>query len=128
MFHCRKLRTSEAGQMVLNMSASLMLHHLALLMYTAIIITDDGIPELCIVVETLVLYSGLVLMLLMCAEAVNMFFKIVIVFKIIDNYVLKASIVAWSKLLLLLVVINICSLICSNPNISSGYFYKHQFL
>ena len=101
MFHS-KLRTSEAGQMVLNMSASLILHHLVLIVYTTIsfvISEDDEILELCIVVETLALYSGLVLMLLMCAEAVNMFFKIVIVFMTINNYVLKASIVAWSKLI-----------------------------
>ena len=93
--------------MVLNMSASLILHHLALLMFSIAYFVnsaDDEIPEMCVVTETLVLYSGLVLVLLMCAEAVNMFVKIVIVFTTINNYVLKASIVAWSKLIVSLLV------------------------
>ena len=56
------------------------------------------IPVLCLLTETAIAYTVLVLMFLMAAEAVNAFVRIVLVFKTIDNYIVKASIVSWSRL------------------------------
>ena len=85
------------------MSFSLMLHYISLFifgLYTfAGAIPEIQSPALCVTVQTFIVYSGLVLVFLMAAEAVNMFFKIVLVFKTITSYVVKATLVAWSELL-----------------------------
>ena len=102
-FLCSKLRRSEAGQMVLNMSFSLMLHYITLFIFGlyTFVIPEIQSPALCVTVQTFIVYTGLVLVFLMAAEAVNMFFKIVLVFKTITSYVVKATLVAWSELLYL---------------------------
>ena len=52
---------------------------------------------LCFVTRMLSNYFYLVYGFLIAAEAVNMFVKVVLVFKKIDHFPLKASLVAWSK-------------------------------
>ena len=100
-FHCycyayRKLRTSDAGQMVLNISVALVCHHTALSLQ--IFESSHRIVPLCFVARLFQDYFALVYMFLITAEAVNMFLKVVLVFKKIDHFPLKASLVAWSKL------------------------------
>ena len=85
--------------MVINIAVALMLHQLSLtpanILNTAS--TEDEPVALCFWNAVLSSYFGSVLVFLFAAEAVNMFFKIVLVFKKIHYYVLKASLVAWSK-------------------------------
>ena len=87
--------------MVLNLSFALLIHHTALFMFVTYLfmVPELQTPVVCLLTETIITYSVLVVVFLMAAEAVNAFLKIVLVFKTIDNYVLKAAIVAWSKFL-----------------------------
>ena len=92
---CRKLRNSEAGQMIINISTALLVHHLSLTV-------NYFVPEppariLCFLNGVIITYTIFVILFLMAAEAVNMFAKIVLVFKTIHYYALKASLVSWSK-------------------------------
>ena len=74
----RKLRTSVAGQMVLNITIALMGHHATLLPQKIILVSTSQLPaEIC---SYMIVYFGTVLMFLFAAEAVNMFLSIVIVF------------------------------------------------
>ena len=100
ILHYSKLRTSEAGQMMLNLSIALLFHHATVFVFGTylFIVPELQIPVLCLLTEALIGYTVLVIVFLMAAEALNAFFKIVLVFNTIDNYILKASIVAWSKL------------------------------
>ena len=100
--HCniplsRKLRTSDAGQMVLNMSVALICHHttLNLVFFER---HANNIP-MCFVSRMFADYFSLVYGFLISAEAVNMFVKVVLVFPKIDHFPQKASLVAWSKFL-----------------------------
>ena len=94
----RKLRTSVAGQMVLNITIALMGHHATLLPQKIILVSTSQLPaEICSLYTTLIVYFGTVLMFLFAAEAVNMFLSIVIVFTKINQYVIKATVIAWSK-------------------------------
>ena len=85
--------------MVLNLSFALLIHHTSLLVLGIYLfmVPELQTPVLCLLTETIIAYSVLVVVFLMAAEALNAFLKIVLVFKTIDNYVLKAAIVAWSK-------------------------------
>ena len=86
--------------MVLNLSVALLLHHASMFIFGTywFMVPELRIPVLCLLTETVIKYTLLVIVFLMAAEALNAFIKIVLVFKTIDNYVLKASMVAWSKL------------------------------
>lgn len=98
----RKLHTSEAGQIVLNLSIALLLHHVSLFVQGVNLFTatqEDKIPILCLLAHSSIIYTGLVIAFLMASEALNAFVKIVLVFQTIDKYVLKAAIVSWSKLI-----------------------------
>ena len=91
-----KLRTSDAGQMVLNMSVALICHHttLNLVFFER---HANNIP-MCFVSRMFADYFSLVYGFLISAEAVNMFVKVVLVFPKIDHFPLKASLATWSKL------------------------------
>ena len=58
---------------------------------------STSIPGLCVAAGALVQYFMLATFLVMAAEAVNLFMKLVLVFASIRRYVLKVTIVAWSK-------------------------------
>ena len=80
--------------MVLNMSVALICHYTTLnLVYVE---TNIKVP-LCFVIRMLSDYFVLVYGFLIAAEAVNMFVKVVLVFRNIDHFPLKASLIAWSK-------------------------------
>ena len=97
----RNLRTSVAGKMVINMTVALLIHHTTLLLYHDREGTYDRYQrmpaEICSVHAALFSYSVNVLMFLFAAEAVNLFLKIVMVFSTIEYYVIKATLVSWSK-------------------------------
>ena len=83
--------------MVLNMSVALICHYTA---FTIRVLLFEGnhIAVVCFVILMLVDYFGYAYGLLVAAEAVNMFVRVVLVFKKIDHFALKASLVTWSKL------------------------------
>ena len=97
--HYRTLRTSQAGQLLLNLSFAL------LGIYVMFIISLHATkPEpLCAVAGGFLHYFMLVTFLSMAAEAVNLYLKLVIVLGIPEflknRYVLKVALIAWSKLL-----------------------------
>ena len=92
---CRKLRNSEAGQMIINISTALLIHHLGFTVYY--LFPEPPARILCFLYGVVIIYTMFVILFLMAAEAVNMFAKIVLVFKTIHYYALKASLVSWSK-------------------------------
>ena len=94
-YYYRKLRTSDAGQMVLNMSVALICHYTTL----SLVYLDSYLKHpLCFVIRMLTDYFVLVYGFLIAAEAVNVFVKVVLVFEKINHFPLKASLVAWSML------------------------------
>ena len=86
--------------MMLNLSIALLFHHVTLSMFGGytFLVPEAQNPVLCLLTEAIITYTILVIIFLMAAEALNVFVKIVLVFKTIDNYVLKASTVSWGKL------------------------------
>ena len=84
--------------MVLNIAVALLGHHLTLLPQKIYFLAVKAIPPaVCTLDAILIIYFGTVLMLLFAAEAVNLFVGIVLVFTKINYYVIKATLVAWSK-------------------------------
>ena len=97
MLVCRKLRTSEAGQLLVNLSVALLgLYFLYILSLHAV-----GNKHVCAFVGGLLHYFMLASFLAMLAEAVNLYTKLVLVLGvplIIQNkYVLKACLIVWSQ-------------------------------
>ena len=86
--------------MVINTALALLGHHATLLPQKIIgVSTNRSLPaEVCSLYTSLTVYFGTVLMFLFAAEAVNMFLSIVIVFTKINHYVIKATVIGWSKL------------------------------
>ena len=93
--------------MVVNIAVALLAHHMELffygLFYYDVIINQ--LPNVLAALYTWYSYFGTVLMLLFAAEAVNLFGRIVLVFSEIDHYVTKATVIAWSKQHILLLVL-----------------------
>ena len=84
--------------MVLNIAVALLGHHVTLLPQKIFSFAVKTIPPaVCTLDAILIIYFGTVLMLLFAAEAVNLFVGIVLVFTKINYYVIKATLVAWSK-------------------------------
>ena len=103
----RNLRTSVAGKMVINITVALLAHQVLLLVKEILTFTGAYAPALyshefwLIVISlyyTLLAYFVTVLMFLFAAEAVNLSAKIVLIFSEIEHYVIKATLIAWSKL------------------------------
>ena len=95
---CRKLRTSEAGQLLLNLCFGL------LGIFVMFIISAQAATwnkYVCAVTGGLLHYLLLASFFLMAAEAINLLVKLVVVLgipSIIKNrYVLKAGLISWSK-------------------------------
>ena len=97
---------------MVNIAVALLAHHImALFIYGIFYFETDlinhlpGALQLRALFVTLFAYSTTVLMLLFAAEAVNLFVRIVLVFSEIDHYVTKATVIAWSKQHILLLVL-----------------------
>lgn len=89
--------------MVLNLSIATLLHHISIIMYALSKYLAESehrimLPLACVTTEMLVTYTIQVVIFLMTAEAVNAFYKFVLVFKTIQHYVLKAVLISWGKM------------------------------
>ena len=90
--------------MVIIITVALLAHQVLQLVREIIIFTQltfgariEHVAVLLSLYFTLYSYFGTVLMLLFAAEAVNLFVRIVLVFSEIKHYVIKATLIAWSK-------------------------------
>ena len=94
MLSFRKLRYSDHGQLLLNLCLAL------LGLYVAFIFSvhsSDVVP-LCTIVSVVLHYFMLVVFMVMAAEAIHLYMKLVVVLgRKISHYVIKATIVCWSK-------------------------------
>ena len=95
----RKLRTSDHGQLLLNLCFALM----GLYITFIFAIHSRDVPGLCAVTGAVLQYFFLVTFMVMAADAINLYMNLVIVLgQKISHFVLKATITSWSK----------CSLSC----------------
>ena len=90
---------------MINIAVALLAHQVILLMYISSILSgreQRNDKYIVLVFDSLqftfLAYFGTVLMFLFAAEAVNLFVIIVLIFSEIENYVIKATLTAWSKL------------------------------
>ena len=91
---CRKLRTSVAGQLVINLCISF------LGIYISFILAffSPKVDGLCVFAGILVHYFLLATFFIMAAEAVNLYILLVVVIGTkIERYALKSMLIAWSK-------------------------------
>ena len=59
---------------------------------------STAVPALCAIVAVLLQYFFLVAFMLMAAEAINLYLKLVVVLgDKIEHFVLKAGVISWSK-------------------------------
>ena len=96
MFSFRKLRHSDHGQLLLNLCLAL------LGLYVAFIFSvhSSAVVVLCTIVSVVLHYFMLVVFMVMAAEAVNLYMKLVVVLgHTISHYVFKATIICWGKLM-----------------------------
>ena len=92
----RKLRRSEASQLLINLSFAL------LGLYVTFMFAAQGSSRLsvpfCGIIGVLLHYFFLVVFFVMAAEAVDLFIKLVIVLgSRITHFITKASVAAWSE-------------------------------
>ena len=96
MLSFRKLRHSDHGQLLLNLCLAL------LGLYVAFIFSvhSSGVVVLCTIVSVVLHYFMLVVFMVMAAEAIHLYMKLVVVLgRTISHYVFKATIICWSKLM-----------------------------
>ena len=90
----RKLRTSDHGQLLLNLCFALLGLYIVFIMA----IHSRGVSILCPIVAALLQYFFLVSFMVMAAEAINLYINLVIVLGgKIEHYVLKAGIFCWGE-------------------------------
>lgn len=90
----RRLRQHEHGKLLINLSISL------ICLYVIFIVAGvaTSVDILCGLVSALFQYFILVFLGWTAAEAVNLYYKLVLVLgKSIEHYVLKAGLIVWSK-------------------------------
>ena len=92
-----KLRTSDHGQLLLNLCFAL----LGLYITFIFAVHSRGVPGLCAITRAVLQYFFLVTFMIMAAEAINLYMNLVIVLgRKIDHFVLKATILSWSECLI----------------------------
>ena len=90
----RKLRLSNHGQLLLNLCFAL----LGLYISFIFSIHSSDVPPLCAIVSIMLHYFMLVVFMVMAAEAVNGYMKLVVVLgHNISHYVIKATVICWGK-------------------------------
>ena len=88
----RKLRSSDHGQLLLNLCFALLGLYLTFIMA----IHSPPVPGFCAVVGALLQYFFLVTFMVMAAEAINLYTKLVVVLgSTIRHFVTKATIICW---------------------------------
>ena len=91
---CRNLRTSDHGQLLLNLCFALM----GLYITFIIALHSREVPGVCAVVGAVLQYFFLVTFMVMAAEAIHLYMNLVIVLGMkIQYFVLKATILSWGK-------------------------------
>ena len=91
----RKLRLSNHGQLLLNLCFAL----LGLYISFIFSIHSSSVPALCAIVSIMLHYFMLVVFMVMAAEAVNGYMKLVVVLgHDISHYVIKVIVICWGKL------------------------------
>ena len=91
----RKLRLSDHGQLLLNLCVAL----LGLYIFFIFSIHSSSVPALCAIVSIMLHYFMLVVFMVMAAEAVNLYLKLVVVLgHNISHYVIKVTVICWGKL------------------------------
>ena len=90
----RKLRTTDHGQLLLNLCFALLGLYIVFIMA----IHSAGVNILCALVAALLQYFFLVSFMVMAAEAINLYINLVIVLRgKIEHYVLKAAVICWGE-------------------------------
>ena len=90
----RKLRTSDHGQLLLNLCFALM----GLYITFIFAVHSRDVPGLCAITGAVLQYFFLVTFMVMAAEAINLYMNLVIILgQKISHFVLKATITSWSK-------------------------------
>ena len=90
----RKLRNSEHGQLLMNLCFALMGLYLSFICA----LHSTPVTGLCAFFSALLQYFFLVTFMSMTAEAINLYFKLVVVLGYkISHYVIKAVTVSWGK-------------------------------
>ena len=90
----RKLRSSDHGQLLLNLCFALLGLYLTFIMA----IHSPPVPGLCAAVGALLHYFFLVTFMVMAAEAISLYAKLVVVLgSKIDSFVLKSCLVSWGE-------------------------------
>ncbi len=94
LFLCRKLRSSEPSQLLILLCFG----YLGIYVMYIVAFYSTAVPALCVVSGALLHYFMLATFIIMAAEAINLFVKLVIVFSKIEKCVTKAAITAWGRL------------------------------
>ena len=90
----RKLRTSDHGQLLINLCLALTGLYIAFIFA----VHSQSVPGLCALTAAVLQYFFLVTFMVMAAEAINLYMNLVIVLgKKIRHFVLKATISSWGK-------------------------------
>ena len=91
----RKLRTSEHGQLLINLCFALMGLYITFIFS----IHSSTVTSLCALVAALLQYFFLVTFMMMASEAINLYMKLVVVLGAkISHFVLKATVISWCKM------------------------------
>ena len=93
-FYYRKLRTSENGQLLINLCLAL------IGLYVTFIFAIHSTPVigLCAFVAAALQYFFLVSFMIMAAEAISLYMKLVVVLgRNIPHFVMKATLISWGK-------------------------------
>ena len=107
MFLNRKLRSSEHGQLLVNLCLALCGLYITFIL--AVYSTKS--TGICVVMAALLQYFFLVTFLIMATEAINLYMKLVIVLGSgITHFVLKAVVFCWSESLFIYLVTLILAL------------------
>lgn len=90
----RKLRSSDHGRLLLNLCAAL----LGLYIMFIFAVHSSNVRPLCAIVSIMLQYFMLVVFMVMGAEAINLYVKLVVVLGyVITHFVLKATIICWGE-------------------------------
>ena len=115
-FQCRKLRTSEHGLLLINLCIAL------IGLYATFILAIHSTFNVgfCAFIGALLQYFFLATFMIMAAEAINLYMKLVIVLgSNIQNFIKKVVIVCWSKYIIL-----VCEL-CENVYFIYSSSFNH---
>ena len=95
-YFCRKLRSSDHGQLLLNLCFALIGLYLSFI----IALHSKNSTGFCAFIGAVLQYFFLVTFAVMAAEAINLYINLVIVLgRKIQHFSLKVTVVSWSELL-----------------------------